>query len=238
VSPTAKLRASFAALGLAVWLAGAANAQAVQGLDGRWEGPLELGNGMKLTGVFRVETKDGKTTAVFDSPEQGARDMPATLKRDGAKVSFDVPSAMIGYTATLSADGKTLTGDMSQGGGSIPVTMTHKSASAAAVASTSAGPLVAGLDGRWEGAIETPAGPLTGVFRISSDAKGTTTLMDSPDQNVAGIPATVKRDGAKVVIEVPGVGGGFTGDLSSDGKTIVGAWSQLGGSMPLTVTKK
>jgi hypothetical protein len=231
-----RLRTKLSTIALALALSGAAHAQAVQGLDGRWEGPLVLGNGMKLTAVLRVATKNGVTTSVFDSPEQGAKDIPATVKREGETVTFEVPTAMIVYAAKLSADGKTLTGEMSQGGGSIPVTMTQKPASAAAAPPTT--PAVAGFDGRWEGSIDTPLGALGVIFRASTSSGKTTTLMDVPMQNVSDIPALAKRDGQKLTIEVPGVGGSYTADLSADGKSLNGFWDQSGQSLPLALTKK
>lgn len=233
--PMKRLRTTLSAIAVALALSGAAHAQAVQGLDGRWEGPLVLGNGMKLTAVLRVESKDGKTTAVFDSPEQGAKDIPATVTRDGETVTVEVPTAALTYAAKLSADGKTLTGEMSQGGGSIPVTMTQKPASAAAPLTT---PAVAGLDGRWEGSIDTPGGALGIVFRASTSDGETATLMDAPTQGALDIPALAKRDGQKVTIEVPGIGGSYTADLSVDGKTLNGFWDQSGQSLPLALTRQ
>ena len=230
-----RLRSSLAALGLAVPLAGAAHAQAAQGIDGRWEGPLVLGNGMKLTAVLRVATSGGVTTTVFDSPEQGAKDIPATMKREGETITFEVPTVMLTYAAKLSADGKTLTGEMSQGGGSIPVTMTQKPASAAAALTT---PAVAGIDGGWEGSLDTPLGGLGVIFRASTAGGKTTTLMDVPVQNVSDIPTLAKREGQTVTFEVPGVGGSFTGDLSDDGKTLTGFWDQAGQSLPLALARK
>ncbi len=41
-----------------------------------------------------------------------------------------------------------------------------------------------------------------------------------------------------VTIDVRGVGGGFKGQLSADGKTLAGQWAQLGQSFPLTLTRK
>jgi len=234
-SQTKCLRSTLAALGLAITLAGAAHAQAVQGIDGRWEGPVVLGNGMQITAVFRATTKDGVTTTVFDSPEQGAKDIPAMAKREGDTVTFEIPAAMLTYTARLSADGKTLTGDMAQGGGSVPVTMTQKPASAVAAFTT---PAVVGFDGRWEGSLDTPVGPLGVIFRASTDGGKTTTLMDVPAQNASDIPGMAKRDGQKVTIDVPGVGGSFSGELSADGKSINGFWDQLGQSLPLVLAKK
>jgi hypothetical protein len=223
------------ALTAALLLASPAFAQAVQGLDGRWEGPMELGNGIKLTGVFRIATKDGKTTVLMDSPEQGAKDIPATVKREGDTVTFNVPTGGLTYTAKLSADGKTLTGDMSQGGGSIPLTMMQKPAGAAVATTT---PAVEGLDGRWEGTLSTPGGDLVVAVRISTAAGKTTSFLDSVTQNANNIPALTKREGQKVTVDVPGVGGQFTGTLSADGKTMDGFWDQMGQGLGLKLTKK
>ena len=230
-----KIRQTLAAFAVALSLAGAAHAQAVQGLDGRWEGPVVTPDGTQITGVFRVTTANGVTSAVFDSPEQGAKDIPATVAREGETVTFAIPMAMVTYTAKLSADGKTLTGDMAQGGGSVPVTMTQKPASAYV---PPAGPLVQGLDGRWEGSIETALGNLPVVFRVSSSNGKTTTLLDSPTQGATDIPATAKREAQQVTIDAPGVRGVFSATLSEDGKTLAGFWDQLGQSMSLTMTKK
>lgn len=101
-----------------------------------------------------------------------------------------------------------------------------------------AGPAIAGFDGRWEGAIATPEGALPGVFRISTAGDRTTTLMDSPSQGALSIPALTKRDGKSIVIDLPIVGGNFTGELSADGATIAGAWHQSGMDLPLVLTRK
>jgi hypothetical protein len=223
------------ALSAALLLASPAFAQVVQGLDGRWEGPMELGNGIKLTGVFRIATKDGKTTVLMDSPEQGAKDIPATVTREGDTVTFTVPMGGLTYTAKLSADGKTLTGNMSQGPGVIPVTMTQKPAGAVTAITT---PAVAGLDGRWEGTMSTPGGDLLIALRIATAAGKTTTLLDSVTQAAMNIPALTTRTGQQVSVDVPGVGGKYTGTLSADGKTIDGFWDQNGATLDLKLTKK
>jgi len=233
-----RLHTTLSAIVVALALSGAAHAQAAQGLDGRWEGPIDLPTGATVTGVFRIETKNGATTAVLDVPEQGARDFPATLKRDGSNVVIEVAGIGLNYTAALAADGKSMTGDLGQGGRVIPVTVKHTSNSAAYTSPAKAGPLVEGLDGTWQGALATPVGDRNIAFRISSDAKGTTTLADSLDEKIKDIPAVTKREGATVTIDVPGTSGVFSGQLAADGKSIAGAWDQMGQSFPLVVEKK
>ena len=225
-----------ASLTFALALAGAAHAQAVKGLDGRWEGPVTSTTGATITTVFRVETEGGLTIAMMDSPNQGAKDIPATVKRNGDTVTFEVPAASLVYTAKLAADGKSMSGDMAQGGGAVPVTL--KLTAQAVAAAKVLGPVVKGLDGRWEGAITADGTTLHGVFRISTTAAGTETLMDSPDQNGFGFTGVTTLTGRKVVMDITSVGGDFTGELSADGKTITAAWNQNGQAFPLVVTKK
>ena len=115
-----------ASLGVALAIAGAANAQKTPKLDGDWNGVLVVPGG-SLTIVMHFATKDGKTTASLDSPDQGAMGIPAELKSgDGGKVVVDVAAVMGAYTATPSADGKKLTGEWSQGGQSLALEMTKK----------------------------------------------------------------------------------------------------------------
>jgi hypothetical protein len=121
-----KLQRTLAALGLSLALASAAHAQAVQGLDGDWQGTLETG-GPSLRLVMHVVTKDGATTATLDSLDQNALGIPVgSVTREGQKVTFDVPVVSGGYTATLAQDGKSLTGVWSQGGNELPLAMTKK----------------------------------------------------------------------------------------------------------------
>jgi hypothetical protein len=179
--------------------------------------------------VFNVATKDGKTTTTFDSPDQGAHGMPATVKREGDKLTFEVPAGQITYAATISADGKTISGNVLQGGASMPLVMTKKAAVPPAP-----GPLVAGLDGEWQGVV----GPMTVVIRIKSDAKSTLTLLDSPDEGIKGIPAKASRTGQKVAIAIPGLSGSVNATLSADGKKLEGEWEQRGQVVPVTFEKK
>ena len=224
-----------ATLALSAALASPAFAQAVQGLDGRWEGAIDRPTGGKLTAVFNVATKDSKTTTTFDSPDQGAKGIAASVKREGDKVTFEVPMAQMTYAATLSADGKTISGNVSQGGGAVPLTMTRKAASAT---SALTGPAIAGVDGRWEGALDTGAAAMNLAFRFSTSGGKTTTVMDSPGEKITGIPALASRTGEEIKVEMPGIRAAFTGKLSADGKTLSGFWDQSGQSLPLTLTKK
>jgi hypothetical protein len=75
-------------------------------------------------------------------------------------------------------------------------------------------------------------------LRSSSNAKSTTTLADSLDENIKDIPAVARREGSTITIDVPGTSGVFSGQLAADGKSIAGMWDQAGQSFPLTIERK
>jgi uncharacterized protein (TIGR03435 family) len=105
----------------------------------------------------------------------------------------------------------------------------------------SALPLFAqGLPGAWQGTLKVPQAPqgeLRVVFRISTtEADALGAEMISIDQGAQAFPASsvTLRDRA-VKIAIPGLGAGFEGKMSVDGKMIAGTWTQGQTSLALTL---
>ncbi len=75
-----------------------------------------------------------------------------------------------------------------------------------------------------------PSGDWKGVLKRGAiDVKvalhlGPASTFDSPDQGVKGLPATMTRDGDRIIVTIPNVGR-FEGALKPDGKTLVGTLS-------------
>ncbi|HEY1241833.1 MAG TPA: TIGR03435 family protein [Bryobacteraceae bacterium] len=95
--------------------------------------------------------------------------------------------------------------------------------------------------GTWQGALKIPQAPngeLRIVMKISTTDKDTLKAeMYSIDQGGQAIQAeSVKQSGSNVKIAVPAINGTYEGNLSSDGNTIAGTWTQ-GPPMPLTLVK-
>lgn len=90
--------------------------------------------------------------------------------------------------------------------------------------------------GTWKGKIM--AFNLTMVINISEKDGQLAATMDSPDQGAKDIPCDqVVVSGNLITISVSVIGGNFTGNLSTDKKTISGKWNQGGGSFDLIVGK-
>ncbi|ADK99324.1 alpha/beta hydrolase family protein [Brevundimonas subvibrioides] len=94
------------------------------------------------------------------------------------------------------------------------------------------------LAGRWEGALTVGGTALPIVIRVEPGPGGLVTVMDSPAQNVRGLPvAGLTRSGGTVRFTVPAARGGFEGAVSADGGTWTGVWTQGAGSLPLILTR-
>ncbi len=83
--------------------------------------------------------------------------------------------------------------------------------------------------GDWDGALKVPAGIEIPLILHLTETGAT---LDSPDQNAAGVPATLSRNGDAIVVEIPSSKARFTATLSADGQSLVGTFSQGGMNLP------
>ena len=85
--------------------------------------------------------------------------------------------------------------------------------------------------GTWSGDVEVQGMKLGIVFHFEEENP----TMDVPDQGAKGIPIQLTRpEEGKVSVKIPSIAASYEGQLQ-DGK-IVGSFSQMGASLPLTLT--
>jgi dienelactone hydrolase len=101
----------------------------VTGLDGDWDGALEVGAGMKLRLAVHVLYGPCGVAGSLDSIDQGAKGLPiAALARDGARVSFSVPVVGGAFEGDFDQAAGAIAGTWRQGGNAIPLTLTRRKA--------------------------------------------------------------------------------------------------------------
>ncbi len=95
------------------------------------------------------------------------------------------------------------------------------------------------LVGIWEGKLTLPGMSLRIVFHITANEKAElSALMDSPDQGAKGIKVDkVSLTEKAVTLDLHALRGEYKGELSGDGKTMKGTWTQGGTSFPLDLSK-
>jgi hypothetical protein len=77
--------------------------------------------------VFNLSNKDGSAVGTVDSPDQGAMGIPISMispAENAIKIALKIVS--VEFSGKLSEDGKTLTGEWSQGGGSFALVLAKK----------------------------------------------------------------------------------------------------------------
>jgi dienelactone hydrolase len=104
----------------------------VSGLDGDWDGTLDMAAMGRLRLVFHVRTTAAGTVAGLESPDQGTGEMPfSSLSREGEAVTLEAKAIGGLFRGRASADGATLTGTWRQLGQETPLTMKRRPAGAA-----------------------------------------------------------------------------------------------------------
>ena len=104
-----------------------------QNVTGDWHGTLEV-QGTSLRLVFHIEKSNETLTATLDSPDQGATNLATseTIFRDG-QLTIKADQLGIVYEGSLSANDSTVEGTFTQGGRSMPLTLTRRASKKEAV---------------------------------------------------------------------------------------------------------
>jgi uncharacterized protein len=89
---------------------------------GNWLATLPV-NGTNLRLVLKIEKSGNGYAATFDSPDQGATDLPIdSIVLDGNKLTFSAAKFGITYEGTLNEKGDEISGTFKQGAGAAPMT--------------------------------------------------------------------------------------------------------------------
>ena len=206
---------------------------------GVWEGTITTPNG-DLGVVLNLHRDGDKWAAEIDIPVQNVSELPlSNVKVEGSAIGFALPGDA-NYDGKLSDDGKTISGNLNQGGAALPLNLKWKSEPRAVTKAPANSGEVQVLEGSWEGALDVNGAPLRLRFNFTKNADGSITgTVDSIDQGANGIPiTTIARTGDSLKIDVKAVGGSYEATLNKDASTMTGTWSQGGGSLPLTMQRK
>jgi hypothetical protein len=201
-------------------------------LAGTWQGRLEVAPGKTLAIHFVIAAKPGGGySAVVTSPDSGAiKNVPATrVMFADSKLTLDVPALSGGYAGTLH-DG-VLEGEWSQEGAKLPLSLRPYEKPTLTRSDIDV------LRGEWFGKLNAAGSEVTIVLRFSADAGGALrAVLDVPEQGVKDWEGkNVALDEGHFSVELPRPRAKVTGTLKGD--QIVGEWTQLGNSLPLTLKK-
>lgn len=212
----------------------AAFAQTATPPSGHWEGILQV-PGQELKVEVDLRGTGSKWEGTISVPAQSLKGFPlGAISVEGDKVTFamkGIPGDPV-FNGTVAKDGKTMSGDFSQGGGTIPFSLT-RTGEAKIDPLPKSTPITKALEGSWEGALDIEGKILRLVAKLSSvNGVGAGTLV-SVDQAGVEIPmAAIVQNDAHVQFLLPAIAGSYEGDLKD--AELAGKWTQGGRTWPLT----
>ncbi|MBK5298167.1 MAG: hypothetical protein JJE40_13500 [Vicinamibacteria bacterium] len=211
----------------------AAIAQSATSPAGHWEGAIDV-PGQALAIEVDLASKDGAWIGTITIPAQNLKGFPLSdITVAGTAVGFAMKGVAGGprFAGTLSSDGKAITGDFTQGGGTIGFNLAWKG-DPKFEEPTKSTEITKDLEGSWEGALDVQGTVLRLVLKLANHPGGATGVLVSVDQGGAEIPITsITQTLSHLAFAITLINASYTGDLK-DGQ-IAGTWTQGPGSWPL-----
>jgi hypothetical protein len=231
-SVSARLVAVGCACMFTLVFSGVAHARQATGAAGHWVGTLQ-GPGLEME--VDISSKSANVwTGTVSIPAQGVKWVPlAELTIKGSAVSFAIKGAPGDprFSGTLAADAKTISGDFSQGGATMPLTLTRKGDPQFEVREKST-PIAKDIEGTWEGSLDIKGTILRLVLKLANGPNGATGTLISLDQNNLELPiSTITQQGPKLKLVLTMISGTFEGEVK--GAEIAGTWTQGALTLPL-----
>jgi uncharacterized protein len=209
---------------------------APQTLEGSWSGRLLAGDAQLHLVLHISKDADGSWKAAVDSLDQGVYGIEVTsFVRQQSRLKFEVASVGATFEGALSADHQKIEGTWTQGQFALPLDFHRQAASAGSKPANA----VAGVEGVWQGVIETSGLRFRVQLHVTHDDKNELlAALDSIDQGVRGLPAThVTEKDAAFHFEIPAVSGSYDGTLNDAKDAISGTWTQSGAEQKLDLKR-
>ena len=213
---------------------GTAFGQAAPAPSGHWEGAIQI-PGQELKIEIDLQNSADKWEGTIAIPAQNLKGFPLSgisVKADSISFAMKgVPGDPV-FKGTLSKDSKTISGDFSQGGGTIPFAVT-RTGDAKIDPVPKSTRVTKDLEGSWEGSLDVDGKILRLILKLANQPNGTATgTLVSVDQGGAEIPvAAVVQTGTQLKVLVPVIVGNYEGELK-DG-VLTGKWTQGPRTWPL-----
>lgn len=197
-------------------------AHAEESWTGDWHGTIATPTG-GLRLILTIRTGAGgalsaELESIDQAPGQKIPVIPIAIAN--GRMTFSIPAIGATYDGAWQGETNRFHGIFHQGA-DVPLDF-ERGAGAA-------NPVVAGLDGRWQGSINRNGVDLRLILRISTGIHGTIASLDSPDQMAMGVPiAGLAREGRTVSFNIPVTSSHYDGLLALDGSRIDGIWRRQG----------
>jgi hypothetical protein len=216
-----------------------ARAQSSPRASGHWEGAIQI-PGQELKVEVDLAPAGEQWEGSINIPAQSLKGFPlSSISVQADAVTFvmrGVPGEPT-FKGTVSKDGKQLSGDFSQGGGTVPFSLT-RSGDAKVERPAKSTPVTKELEGSWHGTLDVAGKTLRLVVKLANKPEGAAAgTMVSVDQGGVEIPiASIVQTGSRLTLALPTIAGSYDGELK--GGVLTGKWTQGPNTWPLEFKKQ
>ena len=219
------------------WLlapAPSAIAQSAVDPSGHWEGSVQIPGREVIFEVDLARNAKGELSGTMNHPAEKINGLPLrAVVVDGQSVSFNARRDQP-FTATLAADGKSMSGEYSLGGHVLPFSLV-RTGDATIAAPVKSPPVGKELEGTWNGALAVNGASLRLVLTIANQTDGTAAArLISLDEGELESPLVITQEASRVALVNSIVVSSYAGALNSERTELVGTYSQGALVAPLT----
>jgi uncharacterized protein len=221
----------------AAWLLAFAPPARAQAVDpsGHWEGAIDIPGRELAFQVDLVRAAGGEVAGAISVADASGLPL-GNVAVQGRSISFygrsDQP-----FNATLSEDGKAMSGNAVLSGYSLPFAM-RRTGEARLDPPVTGEAVGKELEGTWSGTVHVSGSSQRAMLTVVNQPDGKSIgRIVSVDEGGLILPVVVAQNGSRVTIEQKGVAGSYVGTLNDDATELTGTFSQRGISVPLTFTR-
>jgi hypothetical protein len=199
---------------------------------------VQIQDAMAAIEIDLATNAKGELAGTFGQPAQQVKGLPLSsvaVEGRGVTILFKGGQQPTTFKGTVSADGRTMSGDAAQGGYTIPFTLTRTGDARIAALPENAS-IGKELEGTWNGALDINGAQMRLIVKMANQPDGTAAgTAASPDGSGVEIPIGITQKGSNVTVDVASVGASFVGVLNDAGTEMTGTWTQASNTLPLTL---
>jgi hypothetical protein len=205
-------------------------------LSGHWEGSIQTPTKEVTFEVDLANNNQGGLTGAFSNPSQNLKGLPLSdISVDGKSIRFQIKGTPgeRAFKGTLSADGKSISGDYTQSGYAMPFRLA-RTGDPRFESAVKNGPIGKELEGAWNGTLDAGEKQLRAVLTLSNQPNDTATgSILSVDEGLEIPIATITQNASSLTLDLKAVGASYSATLTPDGKELAGTYTQGSLVLPL-----
>jgi hypothetical protein len=203
---------------------------------GHWEGSVHAPTAEVKFAIDLTKNSQGELEGTFDQPEQNLKGLGlSSFAVKGTSIRFQIKGAPgeRAFEGVLGADGKSMSGDFTQGGYAMPFSLT-RTGDARIEARARSVPIGKDLEGTWNGTLEVNGMQRRLVLKLSNQADAATGTILSVEEGLEIPITTITQNASSLTLVMQAIGGSYSGTLNQEHTELAGTLTQGPASVPLT----